>query len=262
MPKIKVRDIEMYHELHGKGTPVVLIGGLAGDARAWARQIEILAKSYQVLAFDNRGTGRSDCPDLPYTTKLFAEDTVGLMDALNLPSAHVIGRSMGGAIAQEMAIHFPDRVRRLIITASFGKMDRYGARILENIMEVVRTQGYREAAKHQSLFFFPPSYFNAHEEEMDALEEVLADSNRPVHAYVNSTMACLGHDALDRLGQIECPTLVLAGEEDVLCSLDCSREIAKRVPGAELRVLKGASHFFLIQRFEETMGHILEFLKE
>lgn len=261
MPKIRVRDIELYYELHGKGTPVVLIGGLAGDARAWAPQVGVLSKTYQVLAFDNRGTGRSDCPPGPYTTRLFAEDTVALMDALGLPAAHVIGRSMGGAIGQEIALNFPNRVRSLIITASFGKLDRYGAQILENIMEVVKAQGYRAAAKHQSLFFFPPAYFNAHKEQLDAFEEMLGKVDRPVYAYVASTLACLEHDALDRLGQIQCPTLVLAGQEDVLCSLRCSGEIAKRVPKAELKVLKGTSHFFLVQKPEETMGYILDFLK-
>ena len=261
MPKVRVRDIEMYYELKGAGRPVVLIGGLAGDARAWAPQVEVLSKTYQVLAFDNRGTGRSDCPPGPYTTRLFAEDTVALMDALSLPAAHVIGRSMGGAIAQEVALNFPDRVRSLVITASFGKLDRYGAQILENIMEVVKAQGYRAAAKHQSLFFFPPAYFNTHKEELDAFEKLLGNVDRPVHAYVASTLACIEHDALDRLDHIKCPTLVLAGQADVLCSVQCSREIVKRVPKAELKVLKGTSHFFLVQKPEETMGYILDFLK-
>ena len=81
MPKVRVNDIEMYYEIHGKGTPLVHIGGLAGDARTWIRQIEHLSQHFQVLCFDNRGTGRTDCPDRPYSTKLFADDTVGLMDA-------------------------------------------------------------------------------------------------------------------------------------------------------------------------------------
>jgi 3-oxoadipate enol-lactonase len=84
MPKVRVNDIEMYYEIHGKGTPLVHIGGLAGDARTWMRQIEHLAQDFQVLCFDNRGTGRTDCPDRPYSTKLFADDTVGLMDEVGI----------------------------------------------------------------------------------------------------------------------------------------------------------------------------------
>ena len=262
MPKTQTGEVELYYELHGSGPPVVLIGGLAGDCRAWTRQIEVLSKEYQVLAFDNRGTGQSSAPESPYTTRDFAEDTIGLMNALDIGPAHVIGRSMGGAIAQEMAINHPDSVRSLIITASFGKMDRYGARLLLNTMEVAKAQGYAEAARHQSMMFFPPSYFNAHPDQMDALEKALANPDRPLHGYVNSTYACTEHDALDRLGQIQCPTLVLAGEVDYVCSVDCAREIAERVPGAELKVYAGASHFFLVQCYDEVMADIQRFLAD
>ncbi len=260
MPKLQVGEVELYYELHGSGTPVVLIGGLAGDSRAWKPQIEVLSKDYQILAFDNRGTGRSGAPEDPYTTRSFADDTIGLMNALDLPAAHVIGRSMGGAIAQEMAINYPDRVRSMIITASFGKMDRYGARLLLNVMEVTKAQGYEEAAKHQSVMLFPPSYFNAHKDEMDALEKALANPDRPLHGYANSTYACVEHDTLDRLGQVRCPTLVLAGELDIVCSAECAREIAERISGAELKIYKGSGHFFLVQDFDESLADIQNFL--
>ena len=115
MPKVRVNDIDMYYKIHGKGPPLVHVGGLAGDARTWQRQIEHLAQYYQVLCFDNRGTGRTDCPDLPYSTKLFADDTVGLMDVVGIERAHVYGISMGGGIVQEVAINYPSRVLSLVI---------------------------------------------------------------------------------------------------------------------------------------------------
>jgi len=224
-------------------------------------QIKTLERTYRVLAFDNRGAGRSSAPDYPYTTRHFADDTIKLMDAVGIREpAHVIGRSMGGAIAQEMAINYPDRVRSLVITASFGKLDRYGYQILHNINEVVKAQGYAAAAKHQSLFFFPPTYFNANQEQLDAFEANLANTDRPIHGYTNSTHACLTHDALNRLGQVKCPTLVLTGELDVLCSAQCSRELAARIPGARLKTYPGASHFFLVQCFEESLKDIQDFL--
>ena len=164
MPKARVGDVELYYEEHGRGVPVVLIHGLAGDCGAWKAQVEVMKKEFRVLAFDNRGAGRSSAPDYPYTSRRFADDTVGLMDAVGIREpAHVIGRSMGGAIAQEIALGYPDRVRSMIITASFGKLDRYGHQILHNINEVVKAQGYAAAAKHQSLFFFPPAYFNVNQ---------------------------------------------------------------------------------------------------
>ena len=152
MAKIEVGDVELYYEIHGEGVPVVLIHGLAGDCSAWAPQIKVLEKSYKVVALDNRGAGRSSAPDYPYTSRHFADDTIGLMDALDISEpAHVIGRSMGGAIAQEMAINYPERVRSMLITASFGKLDRYGHRILYNLNEVVKAQGYMAASRHRSI---------------------------------------------------------------------------------------------------------------
>ncbi len=261
MAKIEVGDVELYYEIHGEGVPVVLIHGLAGDCSAWAPQIKVLEKSYKVVALDNRGAGRSSAPDYPYTSRHFADDTIGLMDALDISEpAHVIGRSMGGAIAQEMAINYPERVRSMLITASFGKLDRYGHRILYNLNEVVKVQGYEAASRHQSLFFFPPLYFNENQEQLDTFEEVLGNTDRPIHGYTNSTHACLAHDALGRLDQVKCPTLVLAGGEDVLCSVGAAKEIAERVPGCEIKIYEGASHFFMIQCYEESMADIKGFL--
>lgn len=261
MPLATVGDVDLFYEEYGEGTPVVLIHGLAGDSSAWQPQIERLSDTYRVIALDNRGAGRSSAPDYPYTTRHFADDTVGLLDTLGVTQpAHIIGRSMGGAIAQEIALGYPDRVRSLVITASFGKLDRYGYRILDSINEIVKARGYGPAARIQSLFFFPPTYFNEHQEQMDAFEAALADTDRPIHGYTNSTHACLVHDALDRLPDVTCPTLVLAGGQDVLCAADASREIAALVPGAELEIYEDASHFFLVQCFEESMRDIEGFL--
>ena len=261
MPTQTVGDVELYYELHGAGQPVVLIHGLAGNCNAWKAQIEVLSKDYRVLALDNRGAGRSSAPDYPYTTRHFADDTIGLMDAVGITEpAHVVGRSMGGAIAQEITLAYPDRVRSLVITASFGKLDRYGYQILHNINEVVKAQGFAAAARHQSLFFFPPAYFNKHPEQLDAFEETLTDAAGPVSGYSNATHACLTHDSLDRLHRVKCPALVMTGGKDVLCAADCSRAIAERIPDCRLRVYDEASHFFLVQCYEESMADLKNFI--
>jgi pimeloyl-ACP methyl ester carboxylesterase len=261
MPKAKIDDITMYYEVHGdRGTPLVHIGGLAGDARAWQRQIAVYAGRHRVLAFDNRGTGRTDCPDGPYSTKQFARDTVSLMDHVGIDKAHVLGISMGGAIAQEIALGYPDRVKSLVINCSFAKMDRYGARTIENIMGVYEKQGAREAARHFVLYFYPLAYFNEHKAEVDAKEKVLGDSKRPAHAFTASSRACLKHDTRKRLGRIRCPVLVNAGSDDLMCSPSSSREIADGVPGARFKLYRNASHFFLAQHFEKATSDIMRFL--
>ena len=260
MPKVRVNDIEMYYEIHGTGTPLVHVGGLAGDARTWQRQIEHLAQHYQVLAFDNRGTGRTDCPDVPYSTRLFADDTVGLMDAVGIKRAHVYGISMGGGIVQEVAINYPARVLSLVINCSFAKMDRYGARVTENIMNVYKAQGPQEAARHMTLFCYTLPYFNSHKDEIDAKEKSIGDAKRPAHAFIQSTKACVGHDARSRLSEIKVPTLVNCGTEDTWCSASCSQELATLIPGAKIKLYPNSSHFFLNEHFDQSMADILAFL--
>lgn len=260
MPKIRVGDIEMYYEVHGKGTPLVHIGGLAGDARAWARQIEHLSKRYQVVCFDNRGTGRTSCPDIPYSTKMFAEDTIGLMNALGIRCAHLYGISMGGCIVQEVAINHPDRVLSLVINGSFAKFDRFGARITENIMNVYRSRGAAEAARHMTIACYTPRYFNSHKDEIDAKEKALGDAQRPAHAFIHSALAILEYDARARIDGIKVPTLVNCGDTDPWCSPGCSEEIARLIPGARLKLYSNSSHFFLNEHFDEAMADIIAFL--
>lgn len=260
MPKARVKDIEMYYEVHGRGTPLVHIGGLAGDARAWIRQVEYLAKHFQVLCFDNRGTGRTSCPDTPYSTRMFAEDTVGLMDALGIKRAHLYGISMGGCIVQEIAINHPARTLSLVINGSFAKFDRFGARITENIMNVYRSQGAAEAARHMTIACYTPSYFNSHKDEIDAKEKALGDAQRPAHAFIHSARAILEHDSRSRIGDIKVPTLVNCGATDPWCSPGCSQEIARSIAGSRLKLYPNSSHFFLNEHFDEVMADILTFL--
>ena len=261
MPTVRVRDINMYYELHGSGTPLVHVGGLAGDARAWTRQIQWLSQHFQVLCFDNRGTGRTDCPDQPYSTRLFAEDTLGLMDALGIERAHLYGISMGGCIVQEAAIARPGRAISLTINCSFAKLDRYGNRICENLIGVYKTQGAREAARHMTLYCYTPAYFNRHQDEIDAKEKTLGDAERPGHAFLHSAHACIEHDSRARLGGLKMPALVNCGDQDPWCSPACSAEIARLIPGAQLKLYPDSSHFFLNEHFDACMPDILRFLR-
>jgi 3-oxoadipate enol-lactonase len=260
MPKIHVKDIEMYYEVHGNGTPLVHISGLAGDARAWTRQIDHLSKHYQVVCFDNRGTGRTSCPDIPYSTRMFAEDTIGLMDTLGIQRAHLYGISMGGCIVQEMAINHPERVLSLVINGSFAKFDRFGARITENIMNVYKSQGAAEAARHMTIACYTPEYFNSHQDEIDAKEKALGDAQRPAHAFIHSALAILEHDSRARISGIKAPTLVNCGDMDPWCSPGCSKEIARLISGARFKLYPNSSHFFLNEHFDEAMADIVAFL--
>jgi len=182
------------------------------------------------------------------------------MTAVGIERAHIYGISMGGGIVQEIAINHPDRVLSLVINCSFAKMDRYGAHVTENIMNVYRAQGAREAAKHMTLFCYTLSYFNTHKDEIDAKEQSIGNAERPAHAFIRSTEACIGHDARARLGQINVPTLINCGSEDTWCSVGCTEELARLIPGARLKLYPNSSHFFLNEHFDQSMADILAFL--
>ena len=125
MPKVRVGDIEMHYVEAGAGAPLVLIMGFSGDYTAWGLQIRAFAERHRVIAFDNRGTGQTDTPDAPYTTRMMADDTAGLLDALGIDRAHLIGISMGGMIAQELALAYPERVSSLHLGCSLARPDAY-----------------------------------------------------------------------------------------------------------------------------------------
>ena len=145
MPKVRVGDIEMYYAEAGSGEPLLLIMGFGGDHLAWAFQVPTLAQRHRVIAFDNRGAGQTDAPDHPYTTRMMADDACGLLDALNIDRAHVIGVSMGGMIAQELALNHPDRLRSLHLGCSLARPDAYMQALIGAWREI-RTRLDREAS--------------------------------------------------------------------------------------------------------------------
>ncbi len=149
MASVRVGDNELFYVEQGSGFPVVLIHGLAGDHTAWTPQLQRLAIRHRVIAFDNRGAGRSTQRDEPVTTEELARDTLDLMDQLEVERAHVIGRSMGGAIAQHMVLLEPERVETLVLCASFARLDPVGARVLMNMREVLEWTGsWEDHARH------------------------------------------------------------------------------------------------------------------
>ncbi|MGH7275821.1 MAG: alpha/beta fold hydrolase [Candidatus Rokuibacteriota bacterium] len=263
MPKVSVNDIEMYYVEAGAGEPLVLIMGFGGDHTAWAFQLRAFAERYRVIAFDNRGAGQTDVPDSPYTIPMMAEDTVGLMDALGIDRAHVLGVSMGGMIAQEIALNHAHRVRSLHLGCTLAHPDGYsharGAAWTE-----MRTRLSPEAALRAIfLWLFAPSTYNERPEFVERfLQNALANPYRQsLTGFLRQRDAIAEHDTVDRLGAIRCPTLVSVAEEDILVPPRFSRELAERIPGAELKILRGAGHVYFWEQPEAFNGLSLDFLK-
>ena len=261
MPKVKVSDIEMNYTLHGSGEPVVLIGGLAGgNWQSWSGQIPALEEEYNVLAFDNRGIGESDSPDVPYTTTMMAHDTFGLMDTVGIQRAHIIGKSMGGAIGQIMALEQPDRVRSLTMTSSFMLLDPRGVRVLETWRDKVERLGWERFARHLMIHFFTEEFFETNPDVVARAEQAILKTKRTVHGYVRTSLAVEAHDTSDQIGEIRVPVLIMCGAEDVVTPARQSEEMARRISGAQCHIVPKSLHGFLAER-PESLQVILDFLR-
>lgn len=265
----RINDIDLYYEEHGPpaGEPLLLVMGFVTNAAAWAPQIPALAARYRVVAFDNRGSGRTSQPDGPYSIPQMANDAVALLDHLDLPSAHVIGASMGGMIAQEIALRHPARVRTLVLACTTpGGPSSFGyEELAANAVEARQAKDVAEIWTQENLQEFASRLFTP---------EFMAHPTPGFGQYVAgvlqhpSTLAGLkgqleasfAHDTYERLPDIRVPTLVIAGADDLLVDARNSRILAERIPGAELHMIDGQRHAFTAEKPDETNAAILAFL--
>ncbi|MGE5128975.1 MAG: alpha/beta fold hydrolase [Sphingomonadaceae bacterium] len=246
------------HHIHyveqGRGFPLLLIHGLAGDHTAWTPQIDAWKNRFRVIAPDNRGAGRSSQVDEPVSTADLARDMLALLDRLGVERAHVVGRSMGGAVAQHMALLAPQRVQSLTMCASFARLDPLGRRVLANMREVLEwTRSWPAHARHSVQYFVSPDFFNANPERVAAIEKLIGGETRLQACYVRQNHACQEHDTLERLAEIRCPALILAGGRDPICSPTATRWMSERLRGAETVMFENSSHFFLMEEPERFM---------
>jgi pimeloyl-ACP methyl ester carboxylesterase len=261
MPLISANGVRIHVEESGSGPPLLLIMGLGASLETWAAQRGAFASRYRVIEFDNRGAGRSECPAPPWTVPDMAADAIGVLDALRIPRAHVLGVSMGGMIAQEMAICWPERIDRLVLAVSFARPDLLRRTFLLH-RRWARLQG--ADAREESVATLPwlvsPRLLN----DPVRIEEVLTlFGSMPfmaAEAYARQVDAVLEHDTLSRLHRVRAPTLVLAAAEDVLTPVYLSEEIAAAIPNACLQVLPYGNHGVLVEYPEDFNCAVLEWL--
>lgn len=254
--------IQLYYESHGKGAPLLLIGGLGYGGWVWRKQAPAFASHFQVITFDNRGVGQSDKPDLPYTVPMLAADALGLLDALRVEKAHVLGASLGGMIALQLALDRPARVDRLILCATtFG-----GANVVLPKPEVLQFMAQRAGtaeerfARGMELAFSKP-FLASRAPEADFIRQEMAKNRQPDAAYLRQAYAPLGFDVESRLDQIPRPALVIAGDQDQAVPAENAKRLAQKLPHATLALLEGAGHLCFIEQAEGFNQAVLGFLK-
>lgn len=262
MPRVRVGDIGMYYVEAGAGEPLVLIMGFGGDHLAWGFQLPAFAAAHRVIAFDNRGVGQTDAPDVPCTMRLMAEDTRGLMDLLGIERAHVLGVSMGGMIAQELALAHPTRVRSLQLHSTVAGTDAYTRACAAAWEEVRATLAPEAAFRAIALWLFAPATYTERPELVETIVQGALANPYPqsLTGMRRQREAVASHDALARLGAIRCPTLVTAAEDDILIRPRASRALAAAIPAAEFATIPGAGHVPFWEQADVFNRICLEFL--
>jgi pimeloyl-ACP methyl ester carboxylesterase len=262
MPLLHERDIDLYYETHGTGPPLLLINGFGSSSEMWSPFWKQLTDAHMVILFDNRGVGRSSVPDQPFTIREMAEDTVGLLDGLGIEQASIFGASMGGMIAQEVALDSLPRVRSLILgmTTCGGP---HSVRVpVQQAQALVRSSSaipHEEALEIRLRLIYSPEFLAQHHAEL-VEEDARIQYPTSLMGYRRQAEAVLGFDAYDRLPRILVPTLVLAGERDALIPPENSRILAQRIPGARLRMFANAGHGFTREKEDEAVDEIRDFL--
>ena len=261
MAHASVAGFRLYYEEAGAGAPVVLIAGLGADAHFWYKQVPALAGRFRVLTFDNRDSHRSDKVDATYTVADMAGDVRGLLDALEVEAAHVVGASLGGFIAQEFAVAHPERVRRLILCGT-----SFGGATAEPIPPATLTamMGRTGDAERDLRAFLPlqiaTDYLETHAAEVDDYVAWRVAHPQSLPAYQRQLTAAVAHDAAGRLGGLRMPVMILHGAHDRVVPARNAELLASRIPGARLRVFPEAGHLFLWEAAEDANRTIIEFL--
>lgn len=265
MGRVKTNGIEVYYEIHGDGEPLVLIEGLGYSNWMWYKQLDILAKHFKVIIFDNRGVGNTDKPDEEYTISLFADDTAELLKALEINTAHILGVSMGGFIAQEFAIRYPEMVNKLILcSTSFGgpnsvpipletlSLMMKGGGVynsLEEIKEAIGTALDKNSlAKNESI--------------LNKIMDEKVKNPQPKYAYQRQLMAGALFNSEERLGSIKAETLILAGKGDRVVPYENANLLNAKLVNSKVEIIENAGHLFFMEEPELTNRVVINFLKD
>jgi len=265
---LQLNGVEIYYEIHGQGPPMVFLSETACDSEVWKLyQVPEFSKDHRVILHDYRGTGRSGKPSVDYTTKMFCDDLVALMDHLGVYNAVVVGHSMGGRVAQTLALEYPKKVKKLVLAstgASFPKTKGLPLKICKEMIE----WGYEKYVRdHSILVGFTDDFVKQFPDRVEKYLQVRMANLCPVEFYLRHLIARQSHDTSERLKEVRVPTLILVGEDDRNMTSEINHRmstdiLAKGIPNAKCVVLKNERHSYFFANPDEAHRVIREFLQE
>jgi pimeloyl-ACP methyl ester carboxylesterase len=258
MPFLTTPDgVRLYYETIGKGEPLLLVGGRNSDHHIWNLVRRDFAKRYQVIVYDQRGTGQSDKPEQPsyYSTRIFAADAVAILDHLQIRRVHAYGVSMGGAICQWLGVDYADRIGALVIACANAGQS-HGVPPSQEIKDVMAG---KDNSKALGLMFSKSIGFNQLQFFYSMRESV--KEQMPAYAEEFHALASREHDAWNSLPNIAAPTLIIQGSDDQVCRIENAKLLAERIPNAELHIFDSGRHMFFIEFRRRVDRLILDFLR-
>lgn len=263
MATIKANGIEIYYEVTGNGSPLTLIMGLGCSSRQWKWMVPLLAESFHVITFDNRGVGRTSKPDMEYTTDLFAEDTYALLNILGIEKTHIFGASVGGMIAQKFALKYPEMVDRLILGCTMPNFYHLPPRE-EDSQRLQESQllPLEKSVELMMVLFLTEQFLKENPDQAAKLKEIMLieKEEQGEDAFLGQLGAAMNHNTLEQVKNIEVPTLVITGELDPMAPVGNARFLAEKIPNSTLVEIPRMRHAFWVERFEESCDIIIKFL--
>jgi pimeloyl-ACP methyl ester carboxylesterase len=262
MPHAGAGGLRLFYETHGEGEPLLLLPGLGADHRLFDLQRETLARQHRLILVDNRDAGASDEARAPYGIADMAQDALAVADHAGAGRFHLLGVSMGGAIAQQVALQAPDRVVSLVLASTWGRTDAFLRAVLEGWRLMIARLPPDDFLAGQAPWLFSARFLASPAPEVVALQRAMRERGWPlsVAAFERQLGACMGHDVLAVLAILQTPTLVLVGEEDILTPARYGRALAAMLARAELGLLPGAGHASLLESPKPFAERVLRFL--
>ncbi len=246
MPTIQSTDAEIYYEVSGSGTPVLLIAGLGGVGATWGPQTAMFSKKHTVILPDHRGTGRSTHTAKGQTITQHAADFAAIVEKLGIGPVHVVGSSTGGAITQALALEYPKLVKTATIASSWARVDPFFQRQFAARAQMIASAGVKAATEMGALFLFDPRFQMTNQAVVQGWVDAAVKGASQADIAIKRMDMILAHDRLGDLAGIKCPVLVIVGEADFCTPPHLSEQMAAAIAGAELAKLPGG-HFFYME---------------
>jgi len=261
MPFAGINNIDCYYEIHGSGSPLVLIAGLASDSQSWQPVLSGLAKRFKVIIFDNRGIGRTRYPSENFQISTLALDTVSLLDELKIDKADILGHSMGGCIAQEIAIEYPERVNNLILANTCAVVSPKNKSLFGSLFKTLESGNYELFIRDFFRLIFTPEYFSDKRNIESAVRSALSYPFLVTPEGFKLQLEALSNfSSQERLSRIKSVALLIAGGKDMLVTLEETQLLTDKIPFVKPLRLENASHSFQIEQPGLFIESIVEFL--